>query len=167
MNPTIVTDPEKYKKGWHGGLPETPCGYGSRFHQTKIQRKWIPEMVAKYDISSIADIGAGDLNWSARTAFGCEYTPYDLIPRAQGVTEFNLLTDELPDADCLMVLWVINHFPPKEQAIAMGKLLRSTSRYLIMTFDKRMEKETDLTYLDKAVLRHDRGIDFEIRLIQL
>lgn len=167
MNTTIITDPEKYKKGWHGGLPETPCGFGSKFNQTKIQREWIPEQVEKHGIKSIADIGAGDLNWASRTEFGCDYTPYDLIPRSQGVTKLNILTDKLPKADCLMVLWVVNHLSPSEQAIAVSNLLASNARYLIMTWDKRMEPCTDLAYIEKAILRKDKGVDFEIRLIEL
>ena len=164
-NPTIVSDPEKYKKGWHGGLPETPCGYGSKFRQTAIQRKWIPEMVSKYGIKSIADIGAGDLNWMID--LGCKYTAYDLIPRKPEVIEFNLLTDLLPDADCLMVLWVINHFPPAEQQAAMDNLKASKARYLLMTWDKRMEPCTKLPYVEKVILRHSKGVDFELRLIEL
>jgi len=165
--PTIITNPDKYKKGWIGGLPETPCGFGSKFAQTRIQRDWIPKMVAKYAITSIADIGAGDLNWASRTAFGCDYTPYDLIPRARGVRKFNLLIDELPAADCLMVLWVINHFPVTAAKIAMEKLLNGKSRYLIMTWDSRMWDFTDVQPVEREVLRCSRDTDFEIRLVEL
>ena len=166
-NPTIISDPEKYRRGWTGGLPETKCGSGSTRRETNFQREWIPEMVSKYGITDIADLGAGDLNWAAHTAFGCDYTPYDLIPRTQGVTKLDILTDKLPEADCTMVLWVLNHFPPREQEIAINKLKAAKSRYLIMTYDRRMESCTDLPCVEKRILRYDRGIDFEIRLIDL
>ena len=166
-NPTIISDPEKYKKGWHGGLPETPCGYGSKFSQTRIQRKWIPEMVEKYSITDISDIGAGDLGWISKTELGCKYQGYDLVKRHKDVIEYNLLTDPLPSGDCLMVNWLLNHMPEAEAKIAMSKLVNSGARYLIMTWDRRMWDFTDLPYLEKTVLRHDRGIDFEIRLIEL
>ena len=166
-NPTIVSDPEKYKKGWHGGLPETPCGYGSKFRQTAIQRKWIPEMVSKYGIKSIADIGAGDMGWISKTELGCKHQGYDLVKRHKDVIEYDLLTDPLPAADCLMVLWVANHLPPDMQEVAINKLKESKARYLLMTWDKRMEPCTDLPYIEKVILRHSKGVDFELRLIRL
>ena len=167
MNPTIITDPEKYKKGWHGGLPETPCGYGSKFSQTEVQRKWIPEMVEKYGIESIADIGAGDLGWISKTELGCKYQGYDLVKRHKDVIEYNLLTDPLPSGDCLMVNWLLNHFPAEMQKIAIDKLMMSGSRYLIMTYDERMEPCTDLGFIESVALRHDRGISFDMRLIEI
>jgi hypothetical protein len=159
----------EFQKGWVGGGRETPCGSGSKMSETKVQRKWLPEMVAKYGIESIADLGAGDLNWARHTAFGCDYTPYDLILRTQGVEKLDILTDKLPKADCLMVLWVLNHFVPEQQKAAIDKLQQSKARYLIMTWDNRMEPCTDLPYIEKAVLRRDttKRVDFEIRLIEL
>ena len=168
MKSDIISDPAKYHRGWSSGLPETKCGYGSKFRQTVFQRQWIPDMVAKHGIRSIADLGAGDLNWSARTAFGCTYTPYDLIPRAHGVEKLDILTDELPAADCLMVLWVLNHFPPEMQEIAIRKLQETNARFLMMTWDNKMEPCADLVYVEKEVLRKAvDGRDLEIRLIKL
>lgn len=158
---------KEFKRGWHGGLPETKCGAGSTLRATRFQRKWLPVMVAKYGIKSIADIGAGDLNWIRHTLLDCDYTPYDLIPRAHGVKKYDILTEKAPEADCLMVLWVINHLEPEQQKTAMNTLLESGARYLIMTWDKRMESCTDLPYLEKAILKHSKGVNFEIRLIDL
>lgn len=157
---------DEYKRGWKGGLPETVCGFGSRFRQTEVQRQWIPEIVKKYEITEISDLGAGDLNWASRTAFGCTYIPYDLIPRKQGVAKLDILTDKLPESDCLMVLWVLNHFSADQQKLAIDRLMQAGSRYLIITWDNRMEPCTDLPYLEKAVLRQGKGVDFEIRLIE-
>jgi len=155
----------EHVRGWVGGKPETPCGRGSRLGETAKQRKWIPAQVEKYGITSIADIGAGDLNWVSRIDIGCDYAAYDLIPRVEGVQKLDLLTDELPKADCMMALWVLNHLSPADQKTAIDKL-KSAGRFLIMTYDKRMEPCTNLEYVEKTVLRRDRGIDFEIRLIK-
>jgi hypothetical protein len=54
---------EKFSRGWKGGLPETPCGYGSTLEATKAQRDWIPQVIRRHGITSIVDVGAGDLNW--------------------------------------------------------------------------------------------------------
>ena len=135
--------------------------------ETEIQREWLPEMVAKYGITDIADIGAGDLNWMAHTELGCGYTPYDLIPRAHGVKQLDLLTDKLPKAHTLMCLWVINHLPPDMQEVAINKLKGSGSKYLIMTYDSRMEPCTDLPYIETTRLKRRDNHNFDIRLIEL
>jgi len=158
---------DEYQRGWRSGFPETPCGSGSTIGATKIQRTWIPEMVAKHGIESIADIGAGDLNWIKRITLGCDYAPYDLIPRTEGVKKLNMLKDKLPESDCLMVLWVLNHFSPEKQRKAMRKLLKADARYLMITFDNRLEPIIDQPYIDMVVIRRDRGIDSEIRLIKI
>lgn len=167
MNRDIISDHAKYQKGWTGGLPETRCGYGSKLSQTKFQRQWLPEMVAKYGIESIADLGAGDLNWIKHTEPGCEYKAYDLIPRKPEVQKLDLLHDKLPDADCLLVLWVLNHFPPAQQKTAIDKIKNSTARFIIMTHDRLMEPCTDLPFLEQELLRKGAdGRDLNIRLIR-
>jgi len=154
---------KEFETGWKSGLPETPCGSGSRIENTAIQREWIPRIVEKYGIESIADIGAGDLNWSSRTAFGCGYTAHDLIPRTQGVAKFDILTDKMPDADCLMVLWLINHLTRKQAQHVTYRLLHSKSRYLLTTW-----REGLWNFIDSPVLESvDIGNGAEIRLIEL
>lgn len=124
-------------------------------------------MVAKHGMVDIADIGAGDLNWVKLTELGCAYRAFDLVPRHRDVQKLDLLKDELPEADCLMCLWVLNHLPPDMQRIAIEKLQATGARFLMMTWDKRMEAETDLPYTEKAILKHRKGVDFEIRLCRL
>lgn len=165
----IVSNPGKYKQGWTSGLPETPCGYGSCLHQTKTQSKWIPKVVSQYGITSIADIGAGDLNWIKNIDFGCEYTPYDLVPRHPSVIKLDLLTDKIPEADCLFCIWVLNHLPPKMARIATEKLLNSGARYLMYTYEPRMWDFTDLEAIESVVIRRrsdERG-NVELRLVEL
>lgn len=134
MNTDIVKSLEKYRKGWTGGLPETQCGHGSLVSVTEKQRQWLPEMFAKYKIKSIADIGAGDLNWIKHMDLGeIEYTPYDLVPRHPSVTQFDLLQEVPPKVDLIMCLWVLNHLDYDDCARAIDNLLASKSKYLIMT----------------------------------
>lgn len=145
-------------------MPETKCGAGSTMAQTAIQREWIPRMVEKHGIKSIADLGAGDLNWASRTAFGCEYTPYDLVPRAHGVKKLDILTDKLPEADCLMVLWVINHMTPEQAKIACARIMQSKARFLMVTNRPwGCWNFFDCTVLDAV----DIGNDAEIQLCSL
>lgn len=134
MNTDTVTSFEKYRKGWTGGLPETECGYGSTLEATERQRQWIPEVIGRHKIRSIADIGAGDLNWMGRTDLGeVQYTPYDLVPRHPSVTEFNLVNQVPPTVDCLMVLWVLNHMPFDDCRKAIANIKASKSKFVMMT----------------------------------
>jgi hypothetical protein len=160
----LISDPEKYRKGWHGGLPETECGYGSTMDATKKQRAWIPEVIEAYGIMSIADIGAGDLNWikDMNLPSYVQYWPYDLVPR------FDLIK-EVPDSvDLIMCLWVLNHLPYEECKQAISNIKKSGSRFLMITdrIRYREDQPTELTmpYIEKMSLNH---LGDSIRLIDL
>jgi hypothetical protein len=172
VNNTIITDIKKYKKGWSGGLPETPCGFGSRLGQTKVQRQWIPAMVEKYGIRTINDIGAGDLNWipSVDWPHPVEYMAYDLVPRHPSVQEFDLLHTVPPAADLSMCLWVLNHMPPDQARVAQDNLLASGSKYLMVTWWDEMDDFLDLEPIEETIIRtawpRGRKIDYWIRLVK-
>jgi hypothetical protein len=130
----IVGDVAKFKQGWRGGLPETPCGYGSTAAATKAQRHWIPRLIDKYGIKSIVDVGAGDLNWIRGTDLrGASYQALDLVPRKSEVKQFDLIKEIPPAADLLMCLWVLNHLDIDSCRLALGNLKASGSKYLLMT----------------------------------
>jgi hypothetical protein len=125
---------DNFAGGWKGGLPETPCGYGSTLAATERQRRWIPAIFELYEIRSVADIGAGDLNWIAETDLsGINYRAYDLNPRAPGVERFNLLEEIPPAADCIMCLWVLNHLAEEEVETALANIAASGASYLMVT----------------------------------
>lgn len=130
----IVSSFHKFREGWVGGLPETPCGYGSTAEATKAQRRWIPRILDVYGIRTIVDVGAGDLNWIKHTDLrGAKYTPLDLIPRRPEVKEFDLVREVPPAADLLMCLWVLNHLDMESSRLALANLKASGSKYLMMT----------------------------------
>lgn len=169
MNTDIVADREKYAKGWTGGLPETPCGYGSTMRATREQRSWIPAMFRKHGIVTVADIGAGDLNWIRHTDLtGIEYQAYDLVPRRPQVMPFDLLEEIPPAVDCIMLLWVLNHFPYDECRKALKNIKASGARYLMMTdrpkWHSEQPKAIQMQALD-ALLLNSKGD--RIKLIRL
>jgi len=124
-----------FDKGWTGGLPETKCGYGSTMRATRQQREWIPAQIDKYNIKSIADIGAGDLNWIKKTHLSSdiEYQAYDLVPRQPEIKLFDLVKEIPPAVDMIMCLWVLNHLPFDDVVKAIDNLKKSGARYLMMT----------------------------------
>ena len=106
----VVTDIRKFTAGWRGGLPETECGSGSRIKNTVEQREWIPQIFEKYEIRSVADVGAGDLNWiSLIDLSGIDYLPLDLVPRHPKVKQFDIVNEVPPQVDMILCLWVLNH----------------------------------------------------------
>ena len=175
MNDTI-NNRSKYKQGWTGGLPETECGFGSKLEQTKAQRDWLPKIVKDYGITSIADIGAGDLNWMRHVNLGCDYQGYDLVPRHPDVKPFDLLADPMPVADCYLCVWVLNHFPADAALLALQRLqtggkasIALPAKYLIMQYETRMPSFLDLPYLDSVTIRarsDERG-NVDLRLHEL
>ena len=164
----IITNREKYVRGWTGGLPETECGYGSRVGVTKDQRKWLPEMAKKYGIKSVADIGAGDLNWIHLMDWDVDYTAYDLVPRHSSVIEFDLTSQIAPRVDCLLCLWVLNHMPYDASQAAIRNLKMSGSKYLIMTdrpvWHHEQPPEIQMTALESLTLtgKGDRMLLIEL-----
>lgn len=165
----IITEVSKYQKGWGGGLPETPCGNGSRISTTVEQREWIPSLIEKYNIKSIADIGAGDLNWVKLIDLtAIDYTAYDLVPRLPEVKTFDLVQQVPPKVDLLMILWVLNHFPYDHCEKAIKNIKASGAKYLLMTDRERYRKdqpqEIDFPYLEKLVLNEKND---SIRLVKL
>jgi len=164
----IITEVAKYQKGWTGGGDETPCGFGSRVVTTQVQREWIPRMVEKYQIKSIADIGAGDLNWMRLVEWPhpVDYQPYDLVPRSDGVTQFDLIHQVPPKVDLILCLWLLNHLPEHHALAALNNLRASGAKYLIYTWWDAMADFLDLGYIETAVMRTNaKGMQFEIRLV--
>lgn len=152
----VIRDIQKFHKGWHSGLPETPCGFGSKLSNTRRQREWIPRIVSQYGIKTIADIGAGDLNWIKHIQWDVEYSAYDLVPRHPDVEQFDLVKQIPPKVDMLMCFWVLNHLPYEDSQKAIENLKASGSKYLMMTDRPRWREEQppeiQMPYLEKIVL---------------
>ena len=169
VNTDIVYDVGKYREGWTGGLPETKCGFGSRLDQTVEQRAWLQGIFAKWQIKSIADIGAGDLNWvKTMDLSGIDYKAYALVVRDPSVTRFDLVQEVPPKVDCIMLLWVLNHFEFDQCRAALKNIHASGAKYLIMTdrpkWHPEQPPEIDMQALE-ALLLNEKGD--RLKLIRL
>lgn len=133
-------------------------------HTTRKQQRWIPQIIKLHGIVTVADIGAGDLNWMSRVLLpkGTQYTAYDLVRRHPAVREFDMLVDEVPQVDLLICLWVLNHMPDEDAGLAYTRLLNSGSTYLMMT-----HRESYPDWVDEEIIeRLSINPLSEIRLIR-
>lgn len=123
----------RMQRAWDGGLSEgTPCGNGSLMAKTANIREWLPQMVAKYNIQSLADAGAGDMHWQRHVLWGVEYRPYDLVPRKARITAWDITKERLPECDAILCRHVLIHLdaPRIDRALAF---FRTSAKYLFVS----------------------------------
>lgn len=158
---------------WSSGLPETICGMGSTMTATKAQRKWIPELVVRHNIKSIADIGAGDMNWMRRVNLpsDVEYTPYDIRPHGTMVVEMDITKEIPPRVDLIMCIWVLNHLGVDDCATALDNIRKSGSKYILISDKKkyrikgRPNIDLGVGVVDRLRLRAPDGEHFSLILL--
>lgn len=121
---------------WESGLPETPCGKGSMFENTEEIREWLPDVIERYKVKSIADIGCGDQNWIHDCLpDGIEYSGFDLRPRREDTTTFDVAREVLPyPVDMVLCIYVLNHLKPDMAERAIRLMKESGAKYVLMTY---------------------------------
>lgn len=124
----------KMAKGWMSS--ETPCGRGSEKAMTTGVRQLIPLLIKEHGFTTIADAGAGDLNWMRFVDIpeDVTYQGYDLHPRHPDVIEFDITSQVLVPCDLIICRHVLNHLSVKLANDAITNFMASRARYLLMTF---------------------------------
>lgn len=166
----IITNKSDFQNGWTGGLPETVCGAGSKLRNTADQREFLTHVIKRYNIGSIADIGAGDLNWISKTDLcGATYRPYDLYPRADSVMRLDITQETIPPVDLIICFWVLNHLPYDDCQKAIDNIKNSGSKYLMMTdresYRDIQPPDINMAYIEILTLNEQKKD--HIKLIQL
>ena len=159
INGDIMNRPQ-FAGGWRSGLPETPCGVGSTIARTERQRKWIPEIVKRYDIHTIANVGAGALNWWPLMELpqDVDTVHLDLVPRSEGVQLFDIVDTVPPKVDLIVCVWVLNHLPLEDCKQAIENIRASGTRYLIVT--DRYLPEDQFTPIEVLILNNGAQMIF-------
>ncbi len=139
-----MTSPQQTPTRWRSGLPETVCGRGSTLKATTLIRGLLPQLVEEYNIRTVADVGAGDMNWAASVYWDVEYDPYDIDPVDDRLQQFNIVEQVLPKVyDLVMCMYVMNHFPVDGDVTrALNNIKRSQAFYLLATFLRSKEDGT-------------------------
>ncbi len=129
---------EKVKKGWNHR--ETPCGFGSLKVNTVLVRENLLKIADKYEIKSVSDIGAGDLNWILLTEWNINYKGYDLYPRHKDVIQFDATKEVLAKTDMILCRHVLNHLSIQFSERCLSNFKKSGSKYLCITnFDRQQD----------------------------
>lgn len=136
---------ETYRKRyWRSG--ESVSGRGSELSQTEILRKELPLLLHRFGIRSLLDLPCGDFNWMRQVDLGdVHYTGGDIVAELIALNRekygsdrrkfvrLDLLTDPLPDADCILVRDCLVHFSLDHIRQALDNLRKSDITYLLTT----------------------------------
>jgi len=133
---------EFFYKKWLGGYPETVSGSGSMLKNTENVRKFLPNIIRKYDIKSIFDAPCGDRNWIKTIDFdelGCKYYGGDIVGQIvkevamPNVSVFDLRYDKFPDVDLWFCRDCLYHLSIKDINMVMHNVRQSNVKYILVT----------------------------------
>jgi hypothetical protein len=128
------------------GSTESRSGPGSTLEETRLLRDRIKDLIKVYDIKSVVDAPCGDFNWMKEIVFSFErYMGGDIVEacikennerysnsRIKFIT-LDLLKDEIPEGDLLIVRDIIGHFPIEDGKKIVDNILKSNCKYLLST----------------------------------
>ena len=124
---------DRMKNGWRAGIPDgTICGNGSTMQNTANIRRWLPKIISQYEIKRLCDAGAGDMHWIKSVSLGCDYFPFDLIPRNESIKQIDITKKRLPKCDAILCRMVLNHLDEERILMALAQF-KKASPYLIAT----------------------------------
>jgi len=133
-------------ENWGFGSLESRSGPGSTLDETKLLREKIKSLVQELEIKSVVDIPCGDFNWMKEIVnIFQSYTGGDIVDEAINNNNtnysnsktkfvvFDLINDNIPDADLLIVRDVIGHLPLEDGKKIINNILKSNCRYFLST----------------------------------
>jgi SAM-dependent methyltransferase len=129
------------------GTIETANGPGATLAQTEDLRQILPELLKRYGIKTMLDVGCGDWNWMSHVDLTDVegYIGWDVEPSmiaadqehfgdAPNVTfecQSLLTAEQLPQVDLILARHVLIHFPNDEIAAVLDKMRASGAKYLL------------------------------------
>lgn len=136
---------------------ESVSGRGAELTQTEVLRAELPSLLRRYGIRSLLDLPCGDFNWMQHVDLqDIRYTGADIVEAlvAQNQARYgnarrtflhlDLLTDALPDADCILVRDCLVHFSLAHIGQALDNLKKSNITYLLTTSFPDTKKNEDI-----------------------
>lgn len=127
-----------------GGLPETPCGYGSTMRATKGLRAGLVALLSRLGTKVLLDAPCGDLNWISTVDFGrIEYIGVDVSEenleaarkRApdRDIRRVDIVAGSLPPADTVLCRDFLQHLPTTMAQQALANIAATGAKWLLAT----------------------------------
>lgn len=159
------------------GGDESRSGGGSTLENTEHIRAGIKKLIKLYDIKSVVDVPCGDFNWMKEIVFSFQsYTGGDIVPRCIKennenfgcgrikFVELDVLKDEIPAADLLLVRDIIGHFPIDDGYKAVQNIVKSKCKYILSTtWYNKLDSTFNKNYVNKGA--HEFGKFYPVNLM--
>jgi SAM-dependent methyltransferase len=158
----------------HGfGSLESRSGPGSTLDETKKLRESIKKIIKDKNIKSVVDIPCGDFNWMKEIVFNFDsYIGGDIVKKAIEENnerysnsrikfiEFDIVNDEIPNGDLLIVRDIIGHFPIEDGVKILKNILNSKCKYLLSTTWAKKIGNDWFPCEKNDVHRENEGVDY-------
>jgi SAM-dependent methyltransferase len=158
----------------HGfGSLESRSGPGSTLDETQKLRESIKKIIKDKNIKSVVDIPCGDFNWMKEIVFNFDsYIGGDIVKKAIEENnerysnsrikfiEFDIVNDEIPNGDLLIVRDIIGHFPIEDGVKILKNILNSKCKYLLSTTWAKKIGNDWFPCEKNDVHRENEGVDY-------
>jgi len=131
-------------------------GSGSDLEQTKEIIEKLPQLIKKYNVTSILDVPCGDFYWMRHIDLtGIDYTGGDIVGKiiegnskmftADNIRfrEIDVVNDNLPRTDLIICRDLLVHLKTSQITDAIKNIKKSGSKYLLTTSFKKTTKNID------------------------
>lgn len=145
-----------FRENRYWGSDESRSGEGSTLTQTEVIRREFPRLVADYQVQSVLDIPCGDFNWMRTVDPNISYTGADIVDEIvranqekytcgnRSFVKLNLTRDDLPKTDLVLCRDCLFHFSEQDIFLALDRIKRSGSTYLLTTTNTAVIKKQDI-----------------------
>lgn len=127
---------------WDG---RNTCGGGSTLEYTHSLQQQLPELLQRYNITSMLDAPCGDYSWMHLVKFPAdfEYTGADIVPEliqrnqqswpSTRFEQLDITQDALPDVDLLFCRDCLFHLSQADIDLVIHNIRRSKIKYVMTT----------------------------------
>lgn len=140
---------------WEGS--ESRSGVGSTAEMTTSIRERLPDLLHRYEVTSVLDAGCGDFNWMSRVDLkGVDYVGVEIVVdlveenRRRHGTEgrrfecLDVVHDLLPRCDLVLCRDVLYHLSHRDILAAIANFSRSGATYLLTTTYPETTRNVDI-----------------------
>jgi len=154
-NPKKIFTDIYYTNRWND--EDSVSGQGSNLEQARALIEKLPVLFKELEVKSILDIPCGDFFWMKEIDLpNIKYIGADIVSEliknnsekyqrnSINFKKLNLIEDELPEVDLVMIRDCLVHFSFKDIFLSLVKLCDSGSKYLLTTTFSNRKRNEDI-----------------------